>query len=163
MSGQILVPLKNDEPIEEIIPYLEEITRPGIRVVFLVHFPVDGFAWLRDQLAVMQTAMQTILGDRSLAYGSSWEGQKQFAERKVFPARKALEGRGVEVAVELHTDSLKKVVRRYTTNRDVHLIVMRAGNRLRGSRSIQRRTSFFGFSKRYSHSSVLVLRPDHSV
>ncbi len=163
MSGQILVPLKKDEPIEEIIPYLEEITRPGIRVVFLIHFPADGFTWLRDQLAVMQTETQAIFGNRDLASRYSWEGQRRFAERKVLPARKALEERGVEVAVELHTDSLKRVMRRYTTHGDVHLIVMRAGNRLRGGRSINGKPSFFGFSKRYRHPSVLVLRPDPSV
>lgn len=35
MAKQILVPLKEHDRIEEIIPYIEEVARPGMRVVFL--------------------------------------------------------------------------------------------------------------------------------
>jgi len=43
MSKKILVPLKKHDRIEEIVPYLEEVTQPGTNVVFLIHYPVNGF------------------------------------------------------------------------------------------------------------------------
>ncbi len=39
MARQILVPVKRSE----VIPYIERIAAPGMKVVFLLRYPVDGF------------------------------------------------------------------------------------------------------------------------
>lgn len=40
MAAKILVPLKRHDRIEAIIPYIAQVTQPGMRVVFLIHHPV---------------------------------------------------------------------------------------------------------------------------
>ena len=39
MAGQILIPLRQNDRIEEIIPYIEEIAKQGMRIVFLIRYP----------------------------------------------------------------------------------------------------------------------------
>jgi len=34
MAEQVLVPLKRNDRVEEIIPYVEKVTRPSMEVVF---------------------------------------------------------------------------------------------------------------------------------
>src|SRR5215475_8304661 len=41
MAAQILVALERDDRVEEIIPYIEQITQPGIEVVFLTPYHID--------------------------------------------------------------------------------------------------------------------------
>ena len=36
MAEQVLVPLKRNDRVEEIIPYVEKVTRPGMEVGFLL-------------------------------------------------------------------------------------------------------------------------------
>ena len=35
--------------MEDVIPYLEQIARPGCRVIFLVHYSVEGFDWFQSK------------------------------------------------------------------------------------------------------------------
>ena len=42
MNKKILVPLGQYDRSEEMIPYIENVARPGMKVVFLVRYPVDG-------------------------------------------------------------------------------------------------------------------------
>jgi hypothetical protein len=58
MTEKILVPLKRDDNIEDIIPYVEKVAQPGMRLVFLVHCPVDGFEYIFDHVATMETGLQ---------------------------------------------------------------------------------------------------------
>ena len=41
MATQILVPLERDDRVEEIIPYIEQVTQPGMEVVFLAPYHMD--------------------------------------------------------------------------------------------------------------------------
>jgi hypothetical protein len=38
MSKKILVPLRQNDRTEEMVPYVEKVARPGMKVVFLVHY-----------------------------------------------------------------------------------------------------------------------------
>jgi len=41
MAEQVLVPLKRNDRVEEIISYVEKVNQPGMEVVFLVRYPAD--------------------------------------------------------------------------------------------------------------------------
>ena len=45
MKKLILVPLKRNDRVEDWLPYVDEITRPGMKAVFMVPYPVVGFRW----------------------------------------------------------------------------------------------------------------------
>jgi len=56
MEDRIVVALKARDRIQEIIPILQKIAKPGIKVMFLVSYPVDPRAWLRDHRIVTESA-----------------------------------------------------------------------------------------------------------
>src|SRR5262245_48174716 len=52
MNKKILVPLRQYDQGEEMIPYIENVARPGMQVVFLVRYPVDGFILAKEEYGV---------------------------------------------------------------------------------------------------------------
>ena len=83
MAPQILVALERDDRVEEIIPYIEQITQPGMEVVFLAPYHMDRstvayrgdlksssgaadiddgeISWWRDLRTTMESERQTRL------------------------------------------------------------------------------------------------------
>ena len=148
MNKKILVPLGQYDRSEEMIPYVENVARPGMKVVFLVRYPVDGIhlgerrIWYEGRAGGKEVGATTTPGKRTLKKRSS----------KLRPACEALRAKGIEAAVDVYAGSLKKAVRSHTLNGDVHLIVTRAamdnwiGRLFDGTMSIFRsfkRPSFF--------------------
>ena len=124
MNKKILVPLARNDRTEEMILYIEKVARPGINVVFLVRYPVDGFVWAKEEYG-MRAALQA----RELVNYYSWENNLENAKRKLAHVCEALSAKGVEATVGLYAGNLKKAVRSYTINGDVHLIMTGAGHR----------------------------------
>lgn len=80
MAKQILVPLKKEDGMEEVIPYIERIVQPGMRVVFLVRYPLDGFDLaLRASRATAETGVGDPAEVRKIAATYTWEGQQRAA------------------------------------------------------------------------------------
>lgn len=151
MAKQILVALKRHDRVEEVIPYIEKITPPGMSVVFLLHHRASGFKWLQAYCGIMQCGLEKTTAIRRMIESYSMKMRKQLAQQKVFHTCEALQRLGVKVAVEIYTGSLRKTLRSYVLGGDVDLIVMRPGighqimNFLRGMVSIRnmiRRTTF---------------------
>ena len=116
VAKQIVVPLKRHDRIEEILPYLHEIANPGMRVVFLVPYGAKSWTYLRDHWTTMESPTLT---------GKEIKEQRGSAEHPILAARDALRRMGVEIAVEIYTGSLKRVVNSYTANGDMHLTIVR--------------------------------------
>ena len=122
MNKKILVPLGQYDRPEEMIPYVEKVARPGMKVVFLVRYPVDGIRWQKEEYG-----MRAALEMRELVRHYSWEGNFEKAKTRVAIASAALRAKGIEAAVDVYAGGLKKAVRSYTAKGDVHLILTRAG------------------------------------
>ncbi len=164
MAKQILVPLKEHDRIEEIIPYIEEVARPGMSVVFLIHYPVNDIVEvLQDCWETPVSPMQVMLAAKKLGERYSWEGQRRISEDMILPAREVLCKHGVDVTVDLYTDRLKRVVEAYTENGNVLLIVARSGIGLRIIKFLQETVGHFGWLKSPSFSPMLLLHPGHRV
>ncbi|MFQ5849221.1 MAG: hypothetical protein ACE5JU_01375 [Candidatus Binatia bacterium] len=149
MAKQILFPVKGRDRIEEVIPYIEEVAKPGMRVVFLIPYPVDGFlASLQDHWITMESRVKTAEMAEKVAKNYSWEKQRRLAEEKVVLAREALQKRGVEVTVDLYTDRLNRVVGSYTRNGETHLVMKRGGISLQILKFLQGTIGLFGLLKR---------------
>ena len=162
MAGKILVALKRDDRLEEIIPYIEKIAQPGMKVVFLLHYPVAGdFLWLGDHWITTESPREALLAGQRIVEKYSWDVQRGLAEQRVLIAREALRRKGIEVAVELYTDSLGRVVRDYTASGDVHLIMMGAGRSHPMMRLLQRTVPLLGLFRRPSFQPVLLVCPRH--
>ena len=122
MNKKILVPLGQYDRSEEMIPYIENVARPGMKVVFLMRYPVDGFIWAKEEYG-----MRAALEAKKLVHYYSWEGNLEKAKKQIAPACEALRAKGIEATVDIYAGSLKKAVRSHTLNGDVHLIMTRAG------------------------------------
>lgn len=179
MAEQILVLLKRNDRVEEIIPYVEKVTQPGMRVVFLVPNPVDRLNWWRDRRIFMEAerwirlaeglpAMypwenRRCLGEKSFSQCASTLGRtagacvKRGSSRSAKPLRK-----GLEVSAVLYTGSLRKALSNYALNRDVRLILVRGGIGLWITRFMLGMIPIFGLFKRIESAPMILLRPDHT-
>jgi hypothetical protein len=151
MNKKILVPLGQNDRTEEMIPYVEKVARPGMNVVFLVRYPVDGFIWGKEEFG-MKAALET----KTLVSYYSWEENLQRAERKVSSVCAALRSKGVEAAVDVYAGSLRKAVRSHTINGDVHLIMTRTGIADWIARLFDGSGSVFNWFRRPKFSPVLL-------
>ena len=154
MNKKILVPLGQYDRSEEMIPYIEKVARPGMKVVFLVRYPVDGFRWQKVQYG-MRAAMEA----KALVQYYSWEGNLENAKQRIAPACDALRAKGIEGAVEVYAGSLRKAVRSQALSGDVHLIMTRAGIGDWIAKLSDGITSVFKRFRRPSFSPVMLINP----
>jgi hypothetical protein len=154
MNKKILVPLGKYDRSEEMIPYIENVARPGMLVVFLVRYPVDGFIWAKEEYG-----MRAALEAKELVNYYSWEGNLENARKQLAPVCEALRAKGIEVAVDVYAGSLKKAARSHMLNDDVHLIMTRAGIGDWIARLFDGTTSVFKWFKRPTFSPVLLINP----
>jgi len=170
MAEKILVELKKGDGAGEIVPYIEQVAKPGTKVVFLVHYPVAGpmvyLGWGRDNLMTPKSRAQGAAASKALGRKFSWEDQVQLAGEKILPACGGLRAKGVEIAIDLYgnyEDSFKKAVDRHTRNGGVQLIMTRPGIGLRITNFLQETVGLLGLRKRPSFSPVLVVHPSPRV
>jgi hypothetical protein len=154
MNKQILVPMKRNDRAEEMIPYIEKVAWPGMKVVFLMRYPLGGIKW-----PTKEPDTETASEINELLDYYSWEGNLQRAEQKVSSACAALRTKDVEVTVDVYAGSLKKAVRSHTLNGDVHLIMTRAGIGQRIAGFLNGSSSLFDLFKRPTVSTVLLIHP----
>ncbi len=154
MNNKILVPLGQNDRTAEMIPYIEKVARPRMKVVFLMGYPLGGIKWPTKEPDT-ETASEI---NEMLDY-YSWEGNLGRAERKVSCASEVLRCKGVEVVVDVYAGSLKKAMRSHTVSGDVHLIMTRAGIGQRIAGFLNGTSSLFDLFKRPARSSVLLIHP----
>jgi hypothetical protein len=154
MSKKILVPLGQNDRTEEMIPYIEKVARPGMKVVFLMRYPVDGFIWAKEEYG-----MRAALKAKKLVNYYSWEGNLESAKKQVAPTCEALRAKGIEADIDVYAGSLKKAVRSHTLNGDVYLIMTRARIEDWIARLFDGTKSIFKWFKRPSFSPVMLINP----
>ena len=154
MSKKILVPLGQYDRSEEMVPYIENVARPGMKVVFLVRYPVDGIRLHKEGYG-MKAALEA---KNSVNY-YSWEGNLENAKKRVAPACEALRAKGIEADIDVYAGSLKKAVRSHTLNGDVYLIMTRARIEDWIARLFDGTKSIFKWFKRPSFSPVMLINP----
>jgi hypothetical protein len=154
MNKKILVPLGQHDRTEEMIPYIEKVARPGMEVIFLVRYPVDGIRWPQEEYGI-----RAALEIKELVRYYSWAGNLETAKTRVAPACKTLRAKGVEANVEVYAGSLKKAVRSHAANGDVHLIITRAGLGQRIAGLLDGSNSLFDLFKRPALSPVVLIHP----
>lgn len=161
MAGQILIALKGNDRLEQFIPYVEKITQPGMKIVFLIRYPVvrrfERFWGFRIRGEFPEAA--TLAERKMFNKPSSEEEERRIAAHKVFLAQEALRKRGVEIVVDVYTGNLRRVVERYRGQGGVQLIMMRMGSALRLPSFLDGTVPFSSLFKRPSFSHMLLLDP----
>jgi hypothetical protein len=119
MPGQIVVPLKGSDRIQSFIPYIEQIAQPGMEVVFFVHYRVNNFYPLIQQLLAFEGGILFPAKTKD-----PWNSQNCAVEEEIRSACSALVTRGVEPRVLLYKGRLSKVINEYVPKHDVRLVMM---------------------------------------
>jgi hypothetical protein len=125
MAGDILVPMRRSDQIDDFLPYLEQVAQPGMKVVFLLRSDVDGFKNLADQLLAIHTGIRPDFLPAASSKEDVTEERRFSAERQLLPVCDALKKRGVDIRVNVYAGSLRRVVREYMQEKPVRLVMMR--------------------------------------
>jgi hypothetical protein len=130
LTEQILVPLRRHDRVEEFLPYVEDIARPGMTVVFLVYLGRSGLKELTDQLLAIQTGCPELLPAMSSAE-EIVGNRRRLAEAQITAACLALRNRGVRIEVNVYAGRLQRIIDEYLQKQDVQFIMMRpSGSRM---------------------------------
>jgi len=159
--GQIIVPLRGSDRIEQFLPYIEQVARRGMKVVFLIHFGMSRFKELTDQLMAIHTGIQP-----AFLPGQSEEGiveeARRSARQRVLSACQTLREKGVTVDVSIYSGRLRRVLKDYLEKEDVYLVMMRP-NLDRVAGYLGKIGSAFRFFKPATVPPVLLLHPSNIV
>ena len=120
---KILVTMTRHNPIEDLMQCLETLARPGMTVIFLFPYPVEWLSYLCDHWVTTESARAAMATGRNLLGRYSREAQTKLAWKRVAPAAAALKKKQVQVEMRLYSRSLRKVVRDYSADEDIHWIV----------------------------------------
>jgi hypothetical protein len=134
MSGQILVAFNSHLRIKDTISVIEEAAKPGMKVVFLIRYPVDRWAWFRDHWVTTESSRDAMLAGRKVIEKYSWEGQRALAEEMVAPWRHVLQKMGVKATVDVYTGSLSSVVEDYSRGDGISLVMRTIAAKVSASR-----------------------------
>jgi hypothetical protein len=133
MNKKILVVLRRRDTADQMMPYLEEVAKLGMRVVFLIPYPVESWPCLKDHWIEADTARAALFASEKVLERYSWDVQKRMAEQKIAHLRAIFQKKHVEVGVDLYTGTLKRIVREHELDETIHLIVAQAEGRGWGS------------------------------
>ena len=164
MAPEILVVLKNRDCLGDMIPYIEEIAQPGMRIVFLMRscppalltaFGDNGSESNRLEEAPLAdlSQKQRLVGEKNAA-APLIHKERLVAEHKVFLALEALLKRGIELTVDVYTGSLRRVVKSYVRKGNVNLIMKSTRSVLTISKLLHRALSFVSRIKEPTRSPI---------
>ena len=154
MNKIILVPMRRDDRVEDLLPYVEEVARSGMKAVFMVPYPVDGFRWTREDCG-----RRAIDEGIRLADYYNWDTNLQKTRARMTPAMEVLSAKGIETAVELYAGNMARAIREYAGKDDVHLIVTRASVGSWLERLLAAAASVAGSLVRPAISPVMLINP----
>ena len=129
MEGQILVPFNSHNQVSDIISVIEKAAKPGMRIVFLVRYPISIREWLGDHWVTTESSRGAMLAGRKIMAKYSLEEQRALAEKIVAPWRDALQRMEVKATVDVYTGSLSSVLENYRRRDGISLLI-RARNDL---------------------------------
>ena len=116
MTKQILVPLRGTDRIEQVLPDLEHIARPGTKIVFFVHYGLTGFRELMEQLLVVQLGIRPGKSDLNKPIDKGIGSGKP----RVLLALEALKRKGAQIEVNLY--GLSKILQEYARRREIAIV-----------------------------------------
>lgn len=124
MQHQILVPVKRRNQIKHVIPYLDEIAEPGMKVVFLVWSSACIWPWMNGHLTAMHTGNLAALQNWEVVWRYDVERQQRLAEQIVARSAEGLRRRGVEMEVQIYSGGLRTILEHSTRAGNVRLVII---------------------------------------
>jgi hypothetical protein len=174
MAAEILVALKSEDRLSQMIPYIEKIAQPGMRVVLLIRFisqpacksschDAIELECPQDSRFFEGEPMKSRSTGENIRALESIEVQRLSAEHEVFLVLEAMLKRGIEIAVDVYTGSLRSAVKSYMRKGNVHSLVKRMGKIRVMTQFVCRACPGLGGFNEKTFSPILVFHPTHAV
>lgn len=155
MTEKILVALKKNDSAEEVLPYVQQLARSGMKVVFLIPDQADGFEYLLRHKGTMETGLHTALAAKENAKRYVAQTRRDSVRQKIFLTCEELRMQSVDITAEFYSGSLASALKNYSFGEDVHLTMIPA----RGHAFMDVLHLLFRIFKRPALSSVVLVRP----
>ena len=159
MADKFFVVLRERDRILDVVQALERMVTPGGKVTFVISYPVDTWAWLRDHWITTESVQKAVSSGKSVLAQYSWEEQKRLAEIRIAFAREALGRIGVEVGLVLK-NGFCRAVRDYMLDSDFRLLLISTAN---GNATIELLRLLFVFLRRIKTRGFVSFMPQRSV
>lgn len=123
MDETILVPLKNRQQIDQVLPVLDTIAKPGLRIVFLIRQYQGNPHWIAGYWGFVRTGMETVFS----AYMNGEEDrgwlEERLAQEKLARWQQELRAKGVKVEITICRDRTRSVIKSAKRDGRVKLIM----------------------------------------
>jgi hypothetical protein len=162
MKDQILVPLERRDQIEQVMPYIEKIARPGMDVVFLIRSSSTSWPRMEALLAAMHTENPAALQKQEGIMGFEYERQKRLAEEDLQRFNQRL-GKGVQTRVKIYAGRLKRALSNCARSGDIRLVVMPAAGPPPWVRLVEGLRSALGLIRQPRHCPMLLLHRGQTI
>ena len=125
MNGHVLVVLRRGDDLDDVLPYVEEIARPGLTITFLIDHSLRGLTEVLNQAfkpysVIVEQQLSRTGTDVESPTGTTNDDQQSGAA-----IRQELRKQGVEIKVRVYTGNLKRILREFMEKEYVQTIVMR--------------------------------------
>jgi hypothetical protein len=122
MATQIFVPLSKRGQIDDVIPYLEALARPGMEVVFLTRYRTP-ISWMEVELTAIHTGLKTTaMMSSALRNGSN--RSLRIHEEKIQHARDLLKKRGWITSHHYYAGRLRDAIVSLQNPEDEMIVLM---------------------------------------
>jgi len=129
MDKRILVSLRNSEEVYGITQYLETMAKPDARVIFVVRCSTGSCHQALDRTFRLEPGLPSSVVGSESSVRCSLEHKKRLAENAILSACATLRKRGVNIEVNAHSGSTKRVVKNYLLYSDTNFLVVRPKQR----------------------------------
>jgi len=127
MEKNVLVGIRNHAQIDDAVFFLRDIVTPGMKVVFLIPYPVEPWSYLPRHCDDAEIGRAATLAGRKHLGQFIWETQRNLAEAKLSSARQALGKENVEIEFQLYTGRLTWAIRDCMARSEYRWIVTPTG------------------------------------
>ena len=125
MNGHVLVVLRRGDDLDDVLPYVEEIARPGLTITFLIDHSLSGLTEVLNQAFKPYPVIVEQQLSRTGPDVESPTGTTNGDQQSVTATRQELRKQGVEIKVRVYTGNLKRILREFMEKECVQTIVMR--------------------------------------
>jgi len=157
MQESILVPVDHCDPVEEIVPWVESIAKPGMRVVFLVRSVAGNWERLNAHITAIQTGNVIALQTCGARERANLEEEKQSAEAKLAVVSECLHRKGLDTEVRVYVGGLRRTLANLDKSESVRFLLMPTGSVSPVARALQRIVHWFKPVTRPRFSPLLLI------
>ena len=124
MAKTILVALSAIDEIDKVTAYLEEVVKPGTKVVFMFPFPLEGWPYWRDHWVDTDSTRKAKSDAVEIMRRYSWQAQSELLRQKISAPCELLKKKDIEVKAGLYSGSLRCLIEQYKLQTDIQFVVM---------------------------------------